>query len=41
VVFKLLSPRTYEGENDGVHYVDGLRIYHPSSESFMNFSMNE
>lgn len=40
MVFKILSPRTFENENDKVYYNDALQIYHPSSDSFMNFSQS-
>lgn len=38
VVFKLISPRTYESDKDNIYYGDGMKIYHPSSDCYMNFS---
>lgn len=41
VIFKLVSPRTFENENDTIYFNDALQIYHPSSDSYMNFSQTD
>lgn len=39
VIFKLISPRSFESENDKIYFNDALKIYHPLSDSYMNFSI--
>ena len=41
VVFKIISHRSYQNENDTVFYNDALQIYHMGSDSFINFDENE
>ena len=41
VIFKILSHRSYENENDKIYYDDSLQIYHPLSDTYMNFDEKE
>lgn len=40
-MFQIKSHRSYDNEKDKIYFNDTLQIYHPASDTYMNFDEKE